>query len=106
MRKFVLGSSPEQVRALLPNRKIMPVSLGGVKIAVVRINDDFFAFERLCPHQKTSLEGGNINAFEEVICPLHHYRFDLHTGEVRSGDCRDLQVYEAKLGEKGLEIIF
>ncbi|EOZ95981.1 biphenyl dioxygenase [Indibacter alkaliphilus LW1] len=50
------------------------------------------------------LGNGKINNQKEIICPLHEYRFDLETGQVKSGDCADLKVYKADLTETGLEI--
>ncbi len=104
MRTFTLGNSADEVIALFPNKTIKEVQLGDQKVCVARDGKKFFAFERLCPHRLANLKEGQLNDFEEVICPLHHYRFELNSGRVKSGDCRDLKVYKTELDELGLKI--
>ncbi|HSI78244.1 MAG TPA: Rieske 2Fe-2S domain-containing protein [Lunatimonas sp.] len=103
-KKFVLGSSEAGARELFPEKKIRQVQLGETKICVVRIGDDFFAFEALCPHRLASLSEGAVTGFGEVVCPLHQYRFDVKTGAIKSGDCRDLRCYPAEITSSGLVI--
>lgn len=103
-RKFVLGNSEASARELFPERKIREVQLGDKKICVVRIGSEFFAFEALCPHRMASLSEGTVTGFEEVVCPLHHYRFDVKTGAIQSGDCRDLRCYFTEITSSGLVI--
>ena len=103
-KKYVLGNSEAGAMELFPERKIREVQLGNTKICVVRIESSFFAFEALCPHRLASLSEGTVTPFNELVCPLHHYRFDLQTGTIRSGDCRDLHCYPAELTSSGLVI--
>lgn len=105
MKKYTLGQSKEQVMALIPDRGIKLVQMGTNKICVTRLGNEFFAFETLCPHQKTPLHQGQVTGLAEVICPLHHFRFDLHTGQVRSGNCAELKVFKTSLSEEGLQIL-
>lgn len=104
MKTFTLGQSKEQVLALIPDRGIKQVQLGATKICVTRLGNEFFAFETLCPHQKTPLQQGQVTGLAEVICPLHHFRFDLRSGQVRSGNCAELKVYKTSISEEGLQI--
>lgn len=104
MKTFTLGDSKEQVEKLLPEKQIKVVQLGQMKVCVVRISDKFYAFETNCPHRMANLSQGWVNKQSEVICPLHEYRFDLSSGQVRSGDCGDLKVFKADITEKGLKI--
>ena len=103
-KKFVLGSSEAGARELFPENKIREVQLGDKKICIVRIGSDFFAFEALCPHRLASLSEGTVTRFGEVVCPLHHYRFDVKTGTLQSGDCRDLRFYFTEITSSGLVI--
>lgn len=104
MKKFTLGQSRESVRELFSPQRIRKVQLGEKKVCVVRVGEAFFAFEALCPHRLASLSEGTVTPFEEVICPLHQYRFDLHTGKTKAGDCKDLECYKTELTESGLLI--
>lgn len=103
-KKYVLGNSEAGARELFPERKIREVQLGNTKICLVRIESEFFAFEALCPHRLASLSEGTVTSFGEIVCPLHHYRFDLKTGAIQSGDCRDLRCYPTELTASGLVI--
>ncbi|SMD42919.1 Rieske [2Fe-2S] domain-containing protein [Aquiflexum balticum DSM 16537] len=104
MKTFVLGDNKEQVLELIPNKKIKTVQLGATKVCVTRDGEEFFVFETLCPHRKASLNQGFINGMQEVVCHLHEYRFDLRTGQVTSGSCPDLKIFQSELTENGLKI--
>jgi nitrite reductase/ring-hydroxylating ferredoxin subunit len=104
MKKFTLGNSKEEVFKLVPEKVIKKVILGETSIGIVRIGESFRCFQAFCPHRGASLIQGNINSSGEIICPLHQYRFDLKTGQVKSGYCEDLEIYPNELTENGLEI--
>jgi 3-phenylpropionate/trans-cinnamate dioxygenase ferredoxin component len=54
----------------------------GHRIAVVRIDDEFFAVGDECSHEDYSLSEGEVWAEEcEIECPRHGSTFDLRTGE-------------------------
>ena len=54
----------------------------GHRIAVVRIDDDFFAIGDTCSHEDYSLSEGEVLADEcEIECWKHGSMFDLRTGE-------------------------
>jgi nitrite reductase/ring-hydroxylating ferredoxin subunit len=104
MKEFQLGTSKEEVFELLPEKKIKKLILGNKVVAILRIGEQFFAFDSQCPHRGASLLQSNINGLGEIICPLHQYRFDLKTGQVRSGYCPDLPVFSVRLSDKGVFI--
>jgi nitrite reductase/ring-hydroxylating ferredoxin subunit len=104
MKKFTLGTSKEEILRQIPEKTIKKVILGEKVVGLVRIGELFFCFQSFCPHRGASLIQGSINAINELICPLHQYRFDLISGQVKSGSCSDLETFPAELGEKGLEI--
>jgi nitrite reductase/ring-hydroxylating ferredoxin subunit len=104
MKEFQLGKSKEEAFELLPEKRIKKVILGNKTIAVMRHGENIFAFDSQCPHRGASLLQANINGLEEIICPLHQYRFDLKTGQVRAGYCPDLPVYLVRFSEEGIFI--
>ena len=56
--------------------------VAGVRIALVRIDDDFYAIGDRCSHEDYSLAEGEVWAQEcEIECPRHGSTFDLRTGE-------------------------
>ncbi|GAA0877759.1 hypothetical protein GCM10009119_07270 [Algoriphagus jejuensis] len=104
MKEYSLGNSREQVYDLFPERRIKMLQLGEKHLAAVRIGERVFVFQAHCPHRGASLVQGNINGLNEIICPLHEYRFDLTTGSIRSGSCGDLEVYKTAINPDGLKI--
>ena len=56
--------------------------VGGHRIALVRIGDEFHAVDDECSHEDYSLAEGEVWADEcEIECPRHGSTFDLLTGE-------------------------
>jgi 3-phenylpropionate/trans-cinnamate dioxygenase ferredoxin subunit len=56
--------------------------VGGHRIALVRIEDDFYALGDRCSHEDYSLSEGEVWVDErELECPRHGSTFDLRTGE-------------------------
>lgn len=104
MKEFQLGTSKEEVFELLPDKRIKKIILGNKALAILRNGENFFAFDTQCPHRGASLLQANINGLGEIICPLHQYRFDLKTGQVRSGYCSDLPIFPVRLSEDGIFI--
>ncbi|MCE2733978.1 MAG: Rieske 2Fe-2S domain-containing protein, partial [Flammeovirgaceae bacterium] len=59
-----------------------------------------------CTHNKASLSQGKLNAFEEIICPWHEYRFNLKTGRECAGRSADLQTWQTEKKEDGLYLLW
>lgn len=56
--------------------------IGGVAVAVVRIDDDVYAIGDVCSHANVSLSEGDVWCDEkELECPKHSSAFSLLTGE-------------------------
>jgi 3-phenylpropionate/trans-cinnamate dioxygenase ferredoxin subunit len=56
--------------------------IGGVPVAVVRIDDDVYAIGDICSHAHVSLSEGEVWCDErELECPKHSSAFSLATGE-------------------------
>ncbi len=61
------------------------VVVDGQKIAVVRIDDDWYALGDTCTHQKISLAEGEVHSdTREIECWKHGSCFSLETGEPSS----------------------
>jgi len=69
----------------------------GRTFAVYRSPDDeFFATEGLCTHEKVHLSGGLV--MDDIIeCPKHNGRFNYKTGEAKGAPvCINLKTYPVK----------
>lgn len=62
--------------------------VGGKRLAFFRTRKGgVFAVENRCPHKGGPLADGML-AGDSVVCPLHAFRFELHTGECdQPGTC-------------------
>ena len=66
----------------LKSGEVRRFDVAGHRIALVRIEDDFYALGDQCSHEDFSLSEGEVWADErELECPRHGSTFDLTTGE-------------------------
>ena len=72
------------------------------EIAVFKTNGNIFALSNICPHQQTALIYDGFIEEGCVVCPAHGWKFDLQTGNKKSGS-RGLNSYEVKIVD---EIIY
>jgi 3-phenylpropionate/trans-cinnamate dioxygenase ferredoxin subunit len=75
------------------------VVVDGVPVALVRIDDDFYAIGDVCSHADVSLSEGEVDPGDRHIeCWKHGSRFSLETGQP---DClpatRPVPVYRVKV---------
>ena len=60
------------------------LAVAGGRAVVVRVGDEVRAYPNRCLHQASPLAGGWVR--DGVLsCPLHFWRYDVSTGELRSG---------------------
>jgi 3-phenylpropionate/trans-cinnamate dioxygenase ferredoxin component len=71
---------------------------GGRTFAIYRSPDDeFFATDGFCTHEKAHLADGLV--IDDIIeCPKHNGRFNYKTGQAKGAPvCVDLQTYPVKI---------
>jgi 3-phenylpropionate/trans-cinnamate dioxygenase ferredoxin subunit len=71
---------------------------GGRTFAIYRSPDDeYFATDGLCTHEKVHLSGGLV--MDDIIeCPKHNGRFNYKTGQAKGAPvCVNLQIYPVKV---------
>lgn len=67
----------------VPDDRCLAVADG--RAVVVRVGAEVRAYPNRCLHQESPLAGGWVR--DGVLsCPLHFWRYDVATGELRSGD--------------------
>lgn len=72
----------------LPARKTLSLSGRTFDVVLCRVGDRVFALENECSHQQVFLHRGFLRGCE-LVCPAHGARFDLETGQPRSGPARE-----------------
>jgi 3-phenylpropionate/trans-cinnamate dioxygenase ferredoxin subunit len=79
---------------------VIPLSVGGRDYAIYRSeNDEFYASDGHCTHERTLLCDGLV--LDGVIeCPLHNGRFDYRTGRALSAPAIvDLTTYPVRVAD-------
>ena len=81
--------------------------VAGLRLALVRIDDDFYAIGDRCSHEDYSLAEGEVWAGErEIECAKHGSTFDLHTGEPCSLPAtRPVPVYETVVDGDDVSVV-
>ncbi len=76
----------------------------GRTFALYRKDDQFFATDGLCTHEKIHLADGLVMDYV-IECPKHNGRFDFRTGAAKGAPvCIDLKTYPVKVEDGDLFI--
>lgn len=80
----------------LKSGEVRRFDVGPHRIALVKIEDDFYALGDRCSHEDYSLSEGEVWTDEcELECPRHGSTFDVRTGEALSLPAtKPVPVYE------------
>ena len=78
-----------------------------LRVALVRIDDDFYAIGDRCSHEDFSLADGEVLADErEIECAKHGSTFDLCTGEPCSLPAtRPVPVYDLEIDGDDISVV-
>lgn len=104
LRWYKLFEDMDAAKAAIADRSIRRATVDGIKVSIARYRNQLYAVNDQCPHRKASLGGGQLNGYGEIICPLHHYRFGLSSGQEAENRCADLEVYKIDIREDGIYI--
>ena len=107
VKDYKIFSSLAEAERKIPVGSSVLLNFGGYKVCLARTEKGFRAFADKCPHRFASLQAGRINREDEVVCPLHGYRFCLRTGRETGGkSCPDLALFPIKTDETGFYVRF
>jgi nitrite reductase/ring-hydroxylating ferredoxin subunit len=92
---------PEFIEALdesvLADNRMEIIEIQSRKIVFVKTNGRIYALDNTCPHLGGSLGRGTLQE-GKVICPLHHWTFDITTGKAVEGmPGEGVAIHEAKV---------
>jgi nitrite reductase/ring-hydroxylating ferredoxin subunit/uncharacterized membrane protein len=90
----------------LKEGETLRVQINGNVMAIVRLNDQFFAFQEFCTHRYGPLSEGRFDAKGcQVVCPWHGSCFDVRTGKVTQGPAKvDLETYEIEVRDNKIRV--
>jgi 3-phenylpropionate/trans-cinnamate dioxygenase ferredoxin subunit len=83
---------------------LMVAVANGKKITVAKKGEKLYACGYACPHAGGHIAEGHIDTLGNVVCPLHHYRFNLENGRNTSGEGYFLKTYAIEVREDGVYI--
>lgn len=85
---------PDEVRA---------AHVAGSKLCIGRAGETYFAVDDLCPHAAGSLSEGMIDD-DQVVCPLHAYGFEIHSGHCPDDPSCSIKAYEVRVENGELKV--
>ena len=88
----------------LAENNIALIEAGGKKICVARIRDRVFVFASTCPHAGGHLADGHIDILGNIVCPVHHYKYDLKNGRNISGEGYYLKNWPVDVRQDGVYV--
>lgn len=82
----------------------MLVDVGGVDVAVFRLEDGFYAIEDICTHDGTEIASGELEG-DEIVCPRHGARFCVKTGAVKCAPAyEDIASYAVRVEDGRVQL--
>ena len=80
----------------LEKRQIAEIEVGGVRVAVVRGDDQIAVIPPLCPHLEEPLREGFCDG-RTLTCHKHLWQWDLESGSPLGEACKPLKRYVSKV---------
>src|SRR5687767_13874273 len=88
----------------VPANGMVVVNVNGVRIAVAKVDGQYYAFADECTHEQCSLAEGDL-AGTTVTCMRHGAEFDVRTGEVLAPPAPlPIKVYRTRVEGDALQI--
>jgi len=78
----------------IQENKIYSLNLKGKALFLVKKENQIFVGNLNCPHAGAKLSLGRLSDKNEIVCPLHNYKFDLLSGKNSDGHALCLKMYE------------
>jgi nitrite reductase/ring-hydroxylating ferredoxin subunit len=66
--------------------EIAITEVNGRKICLAKYQHKIFAFQNKCPHSGGLFDAGYLDMLGNVVCPVHHYKFNIKNGFNSTGE--------------------
>src|SRR5215213_1641001 len=83
---------------------LVQTDVSGKMVCLSRKSDQLFACVAKCPHAGGRLADGYIDATNNIVCPLHRYKFNLQNGRNTSGEGYFLKTFPVETTPDGVFI--
>ena len=94
------------VEIAFSSNNLAELTIGGKTICVALNKENLCAFSGKCPHAGGSLSHGYLDAAENIVCPLHRYKFSLKNGRNISGEGYYLKTFPVEIRNDGVFVGF
>jgi nitrite reductase/ring-hydroxylating ferredoxin subunit len=101
-KKIRIFASAAAAAQAVPPGSLRKLRIGSTTLCLAHTDQGFKAIADVCPHQQASLSGGSLDARLQVVCPFHHYRYSLLTGQEASQRTVPVETYEVESSEEGV----
>lgn len=78
----------------------LQVGIEDRSLAVFDVDGEVCVIDNFCPHKGSSLVGGHLRD-DVVVCPLHHWSFNVRTGESPTHPGVRVGTYEVRVEDDG-----
>ena len=86
------------------NNNLIGTTANKKKITIGKFKEKLLACSYTCPHAGGILSDGHIDTQGNIVCPLHHYRFNMVSGRNTTGEGFFLKTYPVEVREDGVYI--
>jgi len=87
------------------SNNLLQINVAGKIICIAKGKDDFlYACANKCPHAGGTIADGFIDVLNNVVCPLHRYKYNLQNGRNVSGEGYYLKTYPIQQMENGIYV--
>ena len=80
------------------------IEIEGKFICLIKTINGLKACSSKCPHAGGDLSAGFLDKRENIICPVHNYRFNLNNGGDTNSEGYFLKIFRVKANEEGVFI--
>lgn len=87
-----------------PQSGLLEIEVADKKVCLTLHKEQLYACAAKCPHAGGTMAAGYIDALSNIICPLHRYKFSLHSGRNTSGEGFFLKTYPIEMRPEGIFI--
>jgi nitrite reductase (NADH) small subunit len=79
------------------------VTVGGTRVALVRVDGRLYALEDTCPHRGGPLSEGDLDG-HLLHCPLHAWPFDVRTGACPANRNARVRIHEVRVVGEDIQV--
>lgn len=99
---FKIYDSLESLKNNITIGKTAVFNFKSEKICIAHTTEGVFAVQDKCPHNGASLSTGFCTEENEIVCPIHRYKFNLKSGKATAGSGYALNTYPIEEKSNGV----